>query len=244
MIAKYSKFWNKITDNGSTVNSAYGYRIYSKFGFNQWEYVKKELTEHPDSRRAVIHLKNADNYPSKDIPCTVSLQFILRHGLLNLIVYMRSNDMWLGFPYDVVYFTTLQQLMAIELGVNLGNYHHMTGSLHLYEKNAVNVEYPNKYHNYGRVLEIHPGSSVHIHTDYKTLRKQVLYDKEIAIQAHMERPENLEHAMVRDIEHWYLSGIKLPVFRDMVRAIYNRHESFETLCFRELARLEEKHEKD
>jgi thymidylate synthase len=46
---------------------------------------------------------------------------------------MRSNDVFLGLPYDVFNFTMLQELMAVELGIELGSYIHFAASLHLYE---------------------------------------------------------------------------------------------------------------
>lgn len=137
-IKTYSKFWEKISDDGETLNSAYGYRIHEKFGFDQWEFVKGLLTADPNSRQAVIHIKDPSNVPSKDVPCTVSLQFQIRDEKLYLLVYMRSNDIWLGFPYDVFAFTALQIKMAMELGVGIGTYTHVAGSLHLYERNVVN----------------------------------------------------------------------------------------------------------
>ena len=136
-IKKYSKAWESLSDDGETVNSAYGYRIFEQFGFDQWEYVKDLLKKDPNTRRAVIHIKDASNKPTKDTPCTVSLQFLLRNGQLNLTTYMRSNDIWLGFPYDVFSFTCLQIIMAFELGVEIGEYTHIAGSLHLYTRNKV-----------------------------------------------------------------------------------------------------------
>jgi thymidylate synthase len=134
-ILPYSKFWKNISDDNVTVNSAYGYRIFEKFGFDQWEHVKELLKKDPYSRQAVIHIKDADNKPTKDTPCTVSLQFQIREDKLYCTTYMRSNDIWLGFPYDVFSFTCLQIKMAMELGVGLGSYTHVAGSLHLYERN-------------------------------------------------------------------------------------------------------------
>ena len=134
-IKRYSKAWENLSDDGETVNSAYGYRIGKQFGFNQWEYVKELLKKDPNTRQAVIHIKDASNKPTKDTPCTVSLQFLLRDDKLNLTVYMRSNDIWLGFPYDVFSFTCLQILMANELDVEIGEYTHIAGSLHLYARN-------------------------------------------------------------------------------------------------------------
>ena len=73
----------------------------------------------------------AGNEP--DVPCTVSLQFLYR-GQLNLVATMRSNDVWLGMPYDVWCFTSIQKLVAHALGVKPGWYQHQAGSLHLYAR--------------------------------------------------------------------------------------------------------------
>jgi hypothetical protein len=61
---------------------------------------------------------------------------MVRDGALELIVYMRSNDVWLGWPYDVVMFTVLHEALAVDLGLALGQYTHVAGSLHLYDRNS------------------------------------------------------------------------------------------------------------
>ena len=139
-IQKYSKGWDRMSDDGITVNSNYGYCIKYKFGFDQWEFVKNELKKNPNSRRAVIHIKEASDKDSKDINCTVCLQFFIRNNKLYMTTYMRSNDLWMGFPYDVFQFTNMQVLMSMELGVELGTYTHIAGSLHLYKRNLVKVD--------------------------------------------------------------------------------------------------------
>lgn len=136
-ISQYSKAWGKLSDDGETVNSAYGYRIFEKFGFDQWEHVKSLLMADSNSRQAVIHIKEPNPQKTKDLPCTVSLQYFIRDGKLYATTYMRSNDIWLGFPYDVFTFTCLQIKLAFELGVGIGTYTHVAGSLHLYERNRV-----------------------------------------------------------------------------------------------------------
>lgn len=134
LIQLYTDNWDRMSDDGVHVNSNYGYCIKHKYGFDQWEYVRKLLSDAPETRQAVIHIKEPRNIPSKDVNCTVSLQFLLRDNKLYLTVYMRSNDLWLGFPFDVFQFANMQILMAMELGVELGTYTHIAGSLHLYER--------------------------------------------------------------------------------------------------------------
>jgi len=133
-ISRFAKKWEQISDDGEHNNSAYGYRIFSQFGFNQWNYVKKLLTKDPNTRQAVIHIKTPNDSETKDTPCTVYLQFFIRNGKLNLSVHMRSNDIWMGVPYDMFSFCFLQMKMAMELGVEIGEYTHYAGSLHMYER--------------------------------------------------------------------------------------------------------------
>lgn len=134
-IQKYTHAWDRMSEDGVTVNSNYGHKIREFYGFDQWELVKLLLTKDPNSRQAVIHIKDPGVHP-KDTPCTICLQFLIRDNKLYLTTYMRSNDIWTGFPYDVFIFTNFQVLMAMELGVDIGNYTHIAGSLHLYERNS------------------------------------------------------------------------------------------------------------
>lgn len=133
-ISKYTKNWERFSDDGENLNSCYGWCIKHKFGFDQYEYVKELLKKDRNTRQAVIHIKEPSNKPSKDINCTVCLQFFIRENKLYLTTYMRSCDLWYGFPYDVFNFCNLQVLLSMELGVELGTYTHICGSLHLYER--------------------------------------------------------------------------------------------------------------
>lgn len=134
-IKKYAKTaWDRMSDDGETVNSNYGHCIKYKYGFDQWEYILEMLKKTPENRQAVIHIKTADNRPSKDVNCTVCLQFFIRDNKLYMTTYMRSNDLWNGFPYDIFQFTNMQVLLSMQLGVELGTYTHIAGSLHMYKR--------------------------------------------------------------------------------------------------------------
>ena len=141
-IEPFSKFWKNISDDGEHINSNYGWCIRDKYPFDQWEMVKELLKRDPNSRQAVIHIKEPRDLvkrPSKDVNCTISLQFLIRDDKLDMIVTMRSNDLWLGLPYDLFNFTCMQIQMAMELGVGIGTYYHNAASLHLYERDVEKV---------------------------------------------------------------------------------------------------------
>lgn len=141
-ISRYAPFWKDISDDGTTANSAYGARIFKMHSriaggdLVQWDYVKDELARDPDSRRAVIHIRTPDDslHAVKDVPCTLALQFFIREGKLHLHVNMRSSDIILGIAYDVPAFTIMQEVLANELGIELGEYVHTSNSLHCYER--------------------------------------------------------------------------------------------------------------
>lgn len=142
-IQKFTKAWDRMSDDGEYVNSNYGYCLMHKFGFNQIEQALTQLRDNPNSRQVVLHIKEARNLicsPTKDLNCTVCLQLFIREGKLYMTTYMRSNDLWMGFPYDVFQFTCLQTLLAMELDVELGTYTHVAGSLHLYERDLIKGE--------------------------------------------------------------------------------------------------------
>lgn len=154
-INKYSKMWSRLMDDGIHNNSAYGKYIFNKMpnkGFgvryngneviefkSQWEFVKEVLTKDPYSRQAVIHIKPIQMYDTKDTVCTYFLQFFIRDNKLDMIACMRSNDLMFGTTYDVFMFTFLQELMASELGIEVGVYKHFASNMHIYMKDIEKI---------------------------------------------------------------------------------------------------------
>lgn len=113
---------------------AYGPRVAGDVG-NLVELLKGD----PDSRQAVLTLFDSDRDLGRtdqlDLPCTVAIQFLVRRGL-EMRVYMRSNDAWLGLPYDLGQFTMLQAAVAQALGLPMGEYVHNAGSMHIYDRDV------------------------------------------------------------------------------------------------------------
>jgi len=137
MLLAYAPQYEKFAEDGIAFG-AYGARWKR---YNQLSLLIDLLREKRTSRQAVITMWQGSDLEAsyvgghKDIPCTLSLQFLLRNDRLHLITTMRSNDAWLGLPYDIFAFTCLQRLIADALNVGYGTYVHQVGSIHLYEKN-------------------------------------------------------------------------------------------------------------
>jgi thymidylate synthase len=111
---------------------AYGPRLFGKP--SQIHTLIETLKRKPDTRQAVAQIFAATDFGTGDVPCTCTIQFFFRHGRLHSMTNMRSNDAYLGLPHDVFAFTWLQEVVARSIGVDVGEYHHMVGSLHLYKE--------------------------------------------------------------------------------------------------------------
>jgi thymidylate synthase len=113
------------------------------YGCTQLDALLWLLSEKQDTRQAVVtfhrptDLGHAILGGKNDIPCTICLIFMVRDGKLYLRATIRSNDVWLGVPYDVFCFCGLQMLVASALKLELGWYQHDAMSMHLYDRNYI-----------------------------------------------------------------------------------------------------------
>lgn len=142
MIKHYAPQYVNYSDDGVSADGAYGYRLaHNNYDFDQLDGILKTLMRQSKSRQAVVNiwsawpdLNRAVEGNSKDLPCTICWHFQVRFDRLFMTTYMRSNDAWLGTPYDVFAFTRVQRMLATELKIGLGIYTHHVGSFHLYKK--------------------------------------------------------------------------------------------------------------
>lgn len=144
-------FWEPWADQKGFVPTSYGrylvgfpgldssWREYGEAGkglpVNQVKYVLELLKAKPQSRRAVVSFWHPDNAVNSTQPtCHLSLTFNLsiQHGVLHLLVTSRSQDMIMGFPYDVLNYSLLQASIAKVLGVYPGKLSFAIGNAHIY----------------------------------------------------------------------------------------------------------------
>lgn len=146
--SKFLNFWNpKLSEycgTGSTYHGAYGHRLRKHFGFDQLARALRILNADPANRQVVLQiwdgprdLPDKDGNPAdQDVPCNVMALLKVRDGQLHWTQIIRSNDLFLGVPFNFVQFTTLQEVLAGWLGLGLGSYSQLSDSLHVYEKNV------------------------------------------------------------------------------------------------------------
>jgi thymidylate synthase len=74
-------------------------------------------------------LKNKD----KNSPCVVLVHAMYQEDKLHLTAFIRSNDMFRGWPLNAFGLRKLQQIIAQGLGVEMGKLVTISGSAHIYE---------------------------------------------------------------------------------------------------------------
>jgi thymidylate synthase len=127
---RFSQFANE----GKLIG-AYGPRTYY-----QLPSIVGLLAGEHDTRQAIVTVfKDDDAAVSNDVPCTLSMEFHVRDGHLEMAVHMRSNDLWLGVPYDWWMFTRLQMTIAWAMGLPLGRYVHHVDSFHIYARDIESI---------------------------------------------------------------------------------------------------------
>jgi len=129
VLTRHNKRMAEFSDDGETLAGAYGPPLKQ-----QLTYIRYILKTAPTTRQAVLTIWHRNPLASKDIPCTISMQFLRRNSFLHLIVNMRSSDVWLGLPYDVFNFSMILNALAGETNATSGMLMLNIGSSHLYDR--------------------------------------------------------------------------------------------------------------
>ena len=143
----WSREYRKYAGDGPKLHGAYGYRIRRHLSIDQLDRAFRALSSNPDTRQVVLQIwdsevdmPNPDGTPAdNDIPCNVVSMPKVRDGRLEWLQVIRSNDVFRGLPYNLVQFTSLQEILAGWLNVECGTYNQVSDSLHVYERDTASV---------------------------------------------------------------------------------------------------------
>lgn len=129
--------WNAWADENGDLGPIYGRQWIAsgKNRVNQVQYVIDEIRNNPLSRRIVIDAWSPSELPEMALPpCHILYQFYVdtNNKRLNLSVYMRSADMFLGVPFDIAEGGLLLSMVAKVTGYTPGEMLYTFGDAHLY----------------------------------------------------------------------------------------------------------------
>lgn len=135
-LTRFSKNMANFSDDGLTLNGAYGFRWRRHWEWDQIAWLIEHLKNDPASRRAVTSMwdPEIDNPPhSLDHPCNTHIYWKVRNGELHMTVCNRSNDaVWGCYGANSVHFSFLHEYVATAIGVRMGTYTQVSNSLHIY----------------------------------------------------------------------------------------------------------------
>jgi len=140
------QIWKDVSSDEGKINSNYGWCIYSEENGNQYKHVQRELRNNPNSRRATMiynrpsmHLDyNRDGM--SDFMCTYANTFYIRDGKLDSHYLMRSNDAVFGYNNDYAWARYVQNQLAEDLGIEVGNLIWTASNFHVYERHFNFIE--------------------------------------------------------------------------------------------------------
>lgn len=104
---------------------------------DQIQQVVDRICQDPDSRRLVVSAWNPVDLPHMALPpCHILFQFYVANGRLSCQLYQRSGDLFLGVPFNIASYALLTHLVAHVTGLQVGEFIHTLGDVHLYRNHA------------------------------------------------------------------------------------------------------------
>jgi thymidylate synthase len=150
--------WNEWADENGNLGPVYGY---------QWRYwpspdgrridqisnVVEQIRKNPNSRRLMVTAMNIADYPDESLapsenarrgkmalaPCHAFFQFYVAQGKLSCFVYCRSQDTFLGTPFNWASYALLTHMVAHQCDLTVGDLVWAGGDCHIYSNHLEQV---------------------------------------------------------------------------------------------------------
>lgn len=130
----YGKQWRKwgseYDENGREV-----------FGYDQISSLVEEIKNNPNSRRLIVSAWNVSDLDEMALPpCHTFFQCNVESEWLDLKLYQRSADLFLGVPFNITSYSLLLSMLAQVTGKKPRYFYHTFGNGHIYENHIEQVK--------------------------------------------------------------------------------------------------------
>ncbi len=138
--------WDEWADSNGDLGPVYGkqWRSWETRDGNvidQISWLINEIKRNPDSRRLIVSAWNVGDIPKMALaPCHCLFQFYVNDGKLSCQLYQRSADSFLGVPFNIASYALLTHLIAQVCDLQVGEFIHSFGDLHIYTNHLEQVE--------------------------------------------------------------------------------------------------------
>lgn len=149
--------WDEWADADGDLGPVYGHQWRDFGGHESWDcfddcpvyrdgvdqllQVIESIRTNPDSRRHIISAWNPIDVPDMALPpCHAFMQFNVRDGFLDLQLYQRSADMFLGVPFNIASYALLLMMVAQQTDLTPGEFIWTGGDIHIYHNHFEQVK--------------------------------------------------------------------------------------------------------
>ena len=152
------KIWDIWADKTGDLGPIYGkqWRAWEghRGNVDQISELVSTLRKNPNSRRMVVSTWNVDDLPNENespevnvengrmalAPCHCLFQCDVTKGKLNLQIYQRSCDLFLGVPFNIAFYALLTHMLAQQADLEVGKLIWVGGDTHIYSDHVNQVE--------------------------------------------------------------------------------------------------------
>jgi thymidylate synthase len=130
--------WDAWADDNGDLGPVYGKQWIAWEGrggrpINQIARVVESIRTNPDSRRHIVNAWNVSDIDRMALPpCHMFFQFYVAAGRLSCQLYVRSNDLFLGAPFNIAEYALLLHMMAQQCDLEPGELVYTIGDAHIY----------------------------------------------------------------------------------------------------------------
>jgi thymidylate synthase len=140
------RIWNEWAKEDGELGPVYGYQWRSWPAGNdehidQIRQVIESIKANPNSRRHIVSAWNVGQLDQMQLPpCHILFQFYVADGKLSCQLYQRSADLFLGVPFNIASYALLTMMVAQVTGLQLGDFVHTLGDVHIYNNHIEQVK--------------------------------------------------------------------------------------------------------
>ncbi|MFQ5571384.1 MAG: thymidylate synthase [Rhodothermales bacterium] len=140
------RIWDPWADDDGNLGPVYGkqWRRWLAPGgehIDQIARVVESIKTNPDSRRHIVNAWNVADLGAMALPpCHMFFQFYVGRGTLSCQLYVRSNDLFLGAPFNIGQYALLTHLIAQQCDLEPGELVYTIGDAHCYSNHLDQID--------------------------------------------------------------------------------------------------------